>query len=350
MDKVFIAGGTGMLGAATARELAGQGIQTIVSSRKASDPTGAALEAESDLIRMVQLDLLDGAAVRALFERERFDGLVMVVHTHQYALTRDVNNQIYPITLNCLEAARTTGVARIVVGGSMAVYGGMMPPLTEDMAFPTEVVAVSDADEGLMKKFEVATKRALEILTLDYATPFQMGLSIPPGTTSPEPHAPQVAILRAPMMFGPGYAALGSPLGIAAHVAAGRLPHFKGQMGYGHAPAEALWAALAPIPANYVKDNATCIRIALTAAALPHSVYNIDSGFPRSPRAQLQAVLTVAPESADRFGIAPDDLPDSGPDLGFSGARFAQDFGWAGQHTLETALGDYVDWLRTHPI
>ncbi|MEM8841718.1 MAG: NAD(P)-dependent oxidoreductase [Pseudomonadota bacterium] len=350
MDKVFIAGGTGMLGAATARELAHHGIQVIVSSRKASDPTGAALEAESDLIRMVRLDLQDGPAVRTLFEQERFDGLVMVVHTHQYAQTRDVNNQIYPITLNCLEAARTCGVARVIVGGSMAVYGGMIPPLTEDRAFPAEVVAASDADEGVMKKFEVATKRALEILTLDYATPFQMGLSIPPGTVNPEPHAPEIAILRAPMMFGPGYAAIGSPLGIAAHVVAGRLPRFKGHPGYGHAPVEALWAVLAPIPVNYVKDNATCIRIALTAPRLPHRIYNIDSGFPRSPRAQLQAVLAVAPDSVDRFGLSPEELPETSPDLGFSGTRFAQDFGWAGQHTLETALGDYVDWLRTYPI
>ncbi|MEL7028527.1 MAG: hypothetical protein AAGL49_04790 [Pseudomonadota bacterium] len=158
-----------------------------------------------------------------------------------------------------------------------------------------------------------------------------------------------MVVLRAPMMFGPGYQALGSPLGVAAHVAAGRLSRFKGRLAYGGAPIEAFWASIASIPTNYVMDNAECIQIAMTAETLKRHIYNIDSGFSRSPRAQLRALLEVAPDCADRIGLSPDDLPDEVFDLGYNGRLFEQDFGWRSRHTLQTALADYIDWLRDHP-
>ena len=350
MQKVFIAGGTGMLGAATARALAARGIEVVVSSRKATDPVGDQLTAESELIRVAQVALLDGTAVTALLDAEKFDGMAFVAHTHQYALTRDKNNEIYPLTLNCFEGARKAGIKRAIFGGSVAVYGGTAPPFTEDHQFPPVVKAGNPAEEALMLKFEVSTKRALEMIVLDYGQSFQMGLSVPPGTEKPEPHELEVAGLRAPMMFGPGYQALGSPIGLAVHVAAGKVPHFSGLLGYGGAPIEHFWAGLAAIPTNYVLDNAEAIAVAMTADTLPHMVYNVSSGFPASPRAQFQALLNVAPEAASRFDITPDDLPEPPIDLGFNGDRFAADFGWRSSHTLETAFEDYLGWLKTHPF
>ncbi|MEM7568329.1 MAG: NAD(P)-dependent oxidoreductase [Pseudomonadota bacterium] len=349
MNKVFIAGGTGMLGAATARAFAAAGTEVVVSSRKDTDDVGAALMAESDLISIAKVDLLDPASVTALFAAHDFTGMVMVVHTHQYAQTRDKNNEIYPITLNCLETARKSGVKRVVFGGSMAVYGGLMPPLTEDVAFPPEVAAASPAEEQLMLKFEVATKRAVEIMVLDYGQDFQMGLSVPPGTEKPEPHELEVVVLRAPMMFGPGYQALGSPMGVAAHVAAGRIARFTDYLGYGGAPMAQFWAGLAAMPTNYVKDNAACIRIAMDAPTLKRRIYNIDSGFSRSPRDQLAALLSVAPHCADTIGLRPEDLPNAAFDIGYTGTRFTEDFGWTSPYTLESALDDYVKWLKDNP-
>ncbi|MEM0950426.1 MAG: NAD(P)-dependent oxidoreductase [Pseudomonadota bacterium] len=347
MKKVFIAGGTGMLGANTALAFAKAGIEVVVSSRKKNDAVGAWLTGQSDLIRVETVELSDAAAVQDVFDRHAFDGMVLVVHTHQYARTRDKNNEIYPIMLNCLETARKSGVKRTIFGGSMAVYGELMPPFDETVRFPPEVGDPPMGD-GLVLKFEVATKRALEIIALDYGTPFQMGLSVPPGTENPEPHTMDVAVLRSPMMFGPFYQAMGSPMGIAAHVAAGKLERFAGLPGYGGMPIEKFWAALASVPINYVKDNAECIRIAMTAERLPHRVYNVSSGFPRAPRAQLEALLAAAPECADRMGVTPDDLPSEAMDVGFDGDLFAQDFGWRSPHTLESALSEYIGWLASH--
>lgn len=347
MDKVFIAGGTGMLGANTALAFAKAGINVVVSSRKDADPVGNWLTSQSDLIEVENLELGDLSAVQRVFDRHQFDGMVLVVHTHQYAVTRDKNNEIYPITLNCLETARKSGVKRTIFGGSMAVYGELIPPFNEAVRFPSEV-GDSPLGEGLVLKFEVATKRALEIIALDYGTPFQMGLSVPFGTENPEPQTMEVAVLRSPMMFGPFYQALGSPMGLAAHAAAGRLKQFVGVPGYGGAPVEKLWAALSSVPINYVKDNAECIRIAMTAETLPHRIYNVSSGFPRSPRAQLAALLSAAPDCADRIGLAPEELPDEAMDVGFDGELFAKDFGWRSPYSLESALAEYIAWLTHH--
>ncbi|MEL6387830.1 MAG: NAD(P)-dependent oxidoreductase [Pseudomonadota bacterium] len=349
MEKIFVAGGTGMLGAATARAFAEAGSEVVASSRKDHDPVGLQLESESDLIRVEKVDLIDLESVQTLFRKHQFTGMVMVVHTHQYAQTRDKNNEIYPITINLLETARKSGVKRVVYGGSMAAYGGLTPPFSEDSMFPPMVKTATSADERVMIKFEVATKRALELIILDYGQDFQMGLSVPPGTPKPEPHELEVAVLRAPMMFGPGYQALGSPLGVAAHVAAGKIDRLKGYIGYGRAPIERLWEGLSMMPVNYVKDNAACIQIAMSAPELKHSIYNISSEFERGPKAQMRALLKVAPDAADRFGLTPDDLPDAAPDLGFNSARFKEDFGWTPPYTLETALADYIEWLADHP-
>lgn len=348
MDKIFIAGGTGMLGAATARAFAAKGTCVVVSSRKERDEVGEQLQKESELITVERVDLLDIEQVRALFAKHQFTGMALLVHTHQHALTRDQNNQIYPIMINCLETARKSGVKRVVFGGSMAVYGGLIPPFNETVAFPAEVVAQSDVDEEIMLKFEVATKRAIEIMALDYGQNFQMGLSVPPGTQKPEPHELEVVVLRAPMMFGPGYQALGSPLGVAAHVAAGRIDRFKEWAGYGAVPIERLWAGLASMPVNYVKHNAECIQVAMAAERLKSKIYNISSSFPPSPRAQLETLLKVAPDCAERMEITPQELPNQTIDLGFNGSRFESDFGFKPSHNLEEALREYVDWLKDH--
>lgn len=339
MERVFIAGGTGMLGAATAQSLADAGTRVVVSSRKTHDPVGDRLEDYSDLITVEQVDLLDAEAVDGIFATHQFDGMVMLAQSHQHALTRRQNNQIYSIVLDTFETARRHEVRRVVLGGSYAIYSGMKPPLNEDVTFSPETTNVD------IVRFEVATKRALEIIALDYGTEFEMGLSILPGTQNPEPHDLEVVVLRSPMMFGPGYYALGSPLGSGAHFAAGRLSNFKDHVGYGGLTLPELWKLIGPVPTNYVRDSAECIQIVMNAASVPRRIYNLYSDFPKNSRAQLEALLHVAPHCADTIGLTLDDLPSRDFDLGFNGERFAQDFGWSSSYTLESALEEYVAWL-----
>ncbi len=345
MDKVFIAGGTGMLGAAAAQAFANEGVQVVVSSRKEKDPTGERLETSSDLIQLERVDLLDGEAVAAIYAKHKFDGVVFLAQTHQLARSRDTVNQIYPILINCLEYARKAGVKRFVFGSSLAIYGGAEPSMNEQTKFSMRVNG-----SGMIVKYEIAVKRATEIIALDYGQEFQFGLSVLPGDKPSSKHELEVVALRSSMMFGPGYYAMGSPLGVGAHVAAGRLPTFKGHLGYGGVPVERLWAATAPIPASYVKDNADCIKTAMLADTLKNYIYNICSGFPCNARAQFDALLSAVPDCADRMGITRDEIRDKTYDRGFNGDLFAQDFGWKSSYSLESALVDYIEWLKDHPL
>lgn len=100
------------------------------------------------------------------------------------------------------------------------------------------------------------------------------------------------------------------------------------------------------MPVNYVKDNAQCIQITMSSQHLDNHVYNISSGFTTSPRAQLQALLNVAPGKAEHIGLDPAELPDAAIDVGFNGKLFEKDFGWSSPYTIETALADYVRHLE----
>lgn len=345
MDKVFVAGGTGMLGAETALALANAGVDVVVSSRKDKDPTGDRLEQASSRIKVEKLDLVDGDAIAALYKKHQFTGVVFLAQTHQFARTRDEANQIYPILINCLEHARKNGVKRFILGSSLAIYGGEDPPISEDVKFPTRV-----GESATLVKFEITVKRVLENIALDYGQPFQQGMSIVQGETPFSQHELEVAALRSPMMFGPGYYAMGSPLGVGAHVAAGNIPMFKGHIGYANLPVEMLWAVAAPVPSSYVKVNADCIKTAIMADALKGYVYNIGGGFPCNARKQFDALMEAAPGCADRMGITREELPDEDHNMGFDSGLFAKDFDWTPNYTLESSLADYIAWLKDNKI
>ena len=86
----------------------------------------------------------------------------------------------------------------------------------------------------------------------------------------------------------------------------------------------------------------------MCAKDLKHNIYNISSGFTASPRAQLQAILNVAPGCAEQIGVTISELPEASVELdaGFNSDLFEQDFGWKSSFTLETAFADYVSWLK----
>ncbi|MEP3050860.1 MAG: NAD(P)-dependent oxidoreductase [Erythrobacter sp.] len=345
MDKIFIAGGTGMLGAATAEAFADAGVQVVVSSRKDTDPIGDRLQAYSDLISVARLDLAKRDQVQALFEAESFDGVVFLAHTHQFAETREQANAIYPMLLDSLELARQTDVKRFILGSSIAIYGDCGIPYGEDRTFAMRV-----GESPTLVKFEITVKRVLELLALDYGQPFQRGMSVPPSDPPFTQHELEVITLRSPMMFGPGYYALGSPMGVGAHVAAGRIPMFKGHPGYAGLTVEQLWPIACPIPASYVKNNGDCIKTAMLADKLQNHIYNISSNFDCNARTQFDALVAAAPDCVDRMGISRDDLPDESHDIGFDSGLFAKDFGWSPKFDLEAALADYIGWLKDHPI
>lgn len=359
MSKILIVGGTGFVGANTARAFADKKVSVVVttrgSSQKNANSTAASLARYSDLITVETVDLTRSAEVSGLFSRHRFDGMVMLAVAHQDATSRAANNAIYDITLNCLDAASAVGLKRCVMASSFAVYGGVKPPFNEEIAFPQEI-SYEDGN-GLipMPKFEVRIKRILEQILLDYGTPLEnptgSGSSSPSSDDdSKQSHTLEVVALRFPFQFGPGYTRMGNPLSLAAHAVAGKIKNLSERVGYMNLPLAPLWTVLgAIVPPLYVKDTASAIVTAMEAETLPHRIYNVTGNYTSSAKAQLEALYRAAPEARGIIGIAPEEFPDEDHDLGSSPDLIKQDLGWTPSYNLEQAFEDYLDWLKDNP-
>ncbi|MEM9403845.1 MAG: NAD(P)-dependent oxidoreductase [Pseudomonadota bacterium] len=352
MAKVLIAGGTGFVGMNAARMFAAAGVPVVITSRKRRDASGEALAAENALVSIEYLNLERGAEVFELLSRHRFTGMVMLAHAHQYARTRAASNAIYPMTLNCLEAARLTGVQRIVLASSKAIYGGLKPPFNEDARFPMKVSYAGTVEEELklphVPEFETTVKRAVELMAFDYSIPMPAPTSGLQAAT--EEKAMDVVALRFPIQWGPGYSAMGNPFSLVTHAAAGRIDSLAGRTGYFGSSVVDLWNQFSGAPTSFVRDSASAVTTAMLADSLPHPVYNVSSGFHESAREQLELLYGLVPDSRQRIGIDPEDLAaEAKPDVGFNADRLNKDFGWVPAHrTIGDAYEEYLSWLQRH--
>ena len=117
--RVFVAGHRGMAGSAIVRRLASEGCEVIVAARD-------------------ELDLMDQAATRAWFARERPE----VVFLAAARVGGILANDTYPadflydnlmIAANAIEAAHCSGVAKLLFLGSSCIYPRLAPqPMAEE--------------------------------------------------------------------------------------------------------------------------------------------------------------------------------------------------------------------------
>ena len=118
-SKVFVAGHRGMVGSAIVRRLEAAGVSCMTRTR-------------------AELDLTDGPAVRAFFERERPEYVFMAaakvggIHAND-TYPGDFIYQNLAIQVNIIEAARRFGVRRLLFLGSSCVYPREAPqPMREE--------------------------------------------------------------------------------------------------------------------------------------------------------------------------------------------------------------------------
>jgi len=118
--RIFIAGHRGMVGSALVRCLERHGmLEVLTRSRR-------------------DLDLCDGAAVDAFFDRERPDVAVIAaarvggIHANNTYPAEFLHENL-AIALNCIHAAYRAGVGRLLFLGSSCIYPKLAPqPITED--------------------------------------------------------------------------------------------------------------------------------------------------------------------------------------------------------------------------
>jgi nucleoside-diphosphate-sugar epimerase len=362
MPNVLITGGGGLVGLNTARAFAADGTSVVITARRGHDQIQRALGDLRDLVTIEPVELARGGEVFDLFSRYHFDAVVHGAQAHQSAQTRVSNRANFDIIFNCLEAAEATGVRRFVLVSSIAVYAGIAPPLVEDTRFPVQAalddhpdaMGAATAPDGsrvlALPAFEVSVKRSLERIALDYAAPWQMGGSAKAYANQQfNEHLLDVAALRIPTQFGPGYALMGSPISRAVHTVAGKGSLFSGT-GYMGVPLPQLWDVLAPFPLTYVRDTANALKTLIEADALPRRIYNLSSGYPTSAREQLLTLYRLRPDASRLVNLDPETLgAEPAPPSGFNADLLNGDTGWRPKYTFEEALEDYLKWLSEHP-
>jgi UDP-glucose 4-epimerase len=314
---ILIIGGMGFIGLNTALRFLEVGKPVVISqhtSRRVPDVLKSELGTRVQVARM---DVTNPYEVFEVVRRHQVESIVNLMAPPARSLSTQADYHLYTAGLqNVLEAARTFGLRRVSLGSSVAVYGGIPAgPYREDtplpVASPTQVSAF---------------KKGMEMHAHFYAGQAKL----------------DVVALRIGSIYGPLYYSMHNPISRMCHGAARKTePDFSDRPdGKIFEDDQADW--------TYVKDVARGIQQIHTADRLEHRTYNIASGRASSNRDAFQAVLKAAP-GARCAALKPGKSPGGSTNPATDLSRAARDVGYVPEHTLETGIAAYIDWLRTNP-
>jgi len=241
--------------------------------------------------------------------------------------------------VNTLESATAAGVKRFVLASSYVVYRGVPPPWRENAPIPTEISPNDAPFVTRFPLFEVTLKRVMEMLALDYGMPMK-SWDQAPAAGHPLKH-PQMesAVVRFPAQCGPLYSSMYSGMSNLVHALA------KGWERIPEARAVLPWTDL-----SYVRDSASALKTVLLAEKLPNRIYNASSKVRVSAKDIIEAALRVAPGEAERLNLLAVPRASERQDYFIDISRIENDLGWTPKFSsLDAILGDYIEWLRSHP-
>ncbi len=310
--------GSGLIGSQVARILVEREEKPVLMD-SASQP-----QAIGQIVDLAKVTLIAGDVLRPLsiVDALRTHGISKIAHTAANPLlTLGAQKEPYAAinlnimgTVNVLEAARVSGVTRVVVSSS-SVLNHYLEGGEDDGNFGKEEAFPRPTT------FYSATKQAVESLGLNYAK--WCGI--------------EFAGLRYGAVFGPwSGAGGGGPSNIVRE-------------------AIALAGKEATIPPGamewvYSKDAARGTVLALDAKDLGSRVFNVTMGSLTTPSEMASAIVAVVPGAKVKFdapagtGIALSNR-DSRADLG----RAKRYLGYEPQFKLQEAVKDLGDWMRRFP-
>jgi UDP-glucose 4-epimerase len=295
--------GAGLIGTHTAKELLERGDE-VTFFDFAPRPDYIRHVTGRDL-PVIRGDIRDLAALVDAFQQVRPE---CVIHLAASVGEANINNvyagfQVNLVAaINVAEAARLTGVRRLVHASTQALYVG------ED---PKELLR-EDSPIDCRERVYNASKLACEHVLRTYAAK----------------HALELALLRFAGVYG-------------YHSVAG---------GPGVAVQQAVWDAMAgkPVTLNvyesvdfiYAKDLANGIALAVHTSPLPHQIYNLGSGTLTTVEDVEAALGKIFPDIKMNRGK----LTPARPRMDITRAR--EELGFNPEYKLEAGLRDYVAQLK----
>ena len=317
LGMILIVGGMGFIGLNTAERLVEAGERVVLSQHSAHRMPDALRDKLGGPVRTARMDVANVYEVFDVVRQHQVDSIINLMAPPARSLSTLADYQLYTAGLaNVLEAARVFGLRRVSLGSSVGVYNGLPSgPFREDVGLPVHSPTQVSA-----------FKKGMEMHAHFYAAQAKL----------------DVIALRIASIYGPRYYSMHNPISRLCHAAArGAAPDFSDRPdGKIFADDQADW--------TYVKDVARGIQMLHTAERLSHRVYNIGSGRASSNADAADAVRKAVP-AAQCDVLKPGRTPGNSVDPATDLARITADVGYRPEHTLETGIAAYIDWLRTHP-
>ena len=313
---ILIVGGMGFIGLNTALRLVEVGMKVVITQHSSHRVPDVLKSEIGSRVFIARMDVSSPYEVFETVRRHQIESIINLMAPPARSLSTHADYHLYTAGLqNVLEAARTFGLRRVSLGSSVAVYGGIPAgPYREDLPLPVHSPTQVSA-----------FKKGMEMHAHYYAAQLKL----------------DVAALRIASIYGPLYYSMHNPIGRLCHAAVKNAePDFSDRPdGKIFEDDQADW--------TYVKDVARGIQLVHTAETLAHRVYNIGSGRATSNRDIFEAVRKAVPGArgaALKSGRTPGASTNPATDL----SRI-KELGYQPEHTLETGIAAYIEWLRSNP-
>ena len=329
MPAILVTGGAGFVGLNLIELLLGRGEHVIAFSQESAlpDAAAAAFRPLPGKLEVIGGDVLDGAALRALFRDRTIDRVFpFAAITAGPAREAKVPSRIVEVNFQgmiaTLEAARDAGtVRRVILPSSAAVYGesAYAHPLLDEHATPCVPISLYGV-----------TKYAVERAGLRLAGLWGL----------------DAIAARIGATFGPWERDTGVRDTLSPHLAI---------MGAAQRQGEAILPP-APLPAYdwvYVRDLVRGLVALLDHREPPHRVVNLASGMDWSPAiaACCDALVEACPGFRWRHAAAPGEVTVAFPETrarGVMNILRAAEMGWRPAFAPQAAYADYAAWARSH--
>ena len=313
---ILVIGGMGFIGLNTAVRFLEVGQRVVISQHSARRVPDVLKGEIGTRVLVAQMDVTNPYEVFDVVRRHQVESIVNLMAPPARSLSTQADYHLYTAGLqNVLEAGRTFGLRRVSLGSSVGVYGGIpVGPYREDTPLPvTSPTQVS------------AFKKGMEMHAHFYAVQTKI----------------DVVALRIGSIYGPLYYSMHNPISRMCHGAARNTEADFSDRPDGKIfeDDQADW--------TYVKDLARGIQQVHMAPKLAHRVYNLASGRASSNREAFEAVRKAVPGarcSALKPGKTPGGATNPATDL-----TRAAEVGYKPEHTLESGVAAYIEWLKTNP-
>ncbi len=325
MASVLVTGGAGFVGLNLLEALLGRGEEVVAFGREDALPEAAAAAFEKlpGRLTLVQGDVLDAAALKALFATHRIDRVFpFAAITAGPVREASVPAAIIDVNLKgliaTLEAARDAGgVKRVILPSSAAVYGEAAydHALLDEATTPCVPISLYGV-----------TKYAVERAGLRLAS--QWGLD--------------AIAARIGATFGPWERDTGVRDTLSPHLAIATIAKNGGEA--------VLPATVHGYDWVYVRDLAAGLLALMDAEAAPHRVFNLASGRDWSPHLDscCATMAKTLPGFRWRRASAGEEPGIRFPEIRPRGVMHigrARALGWAPRFTPDAAYADYAAWI-----